>query len=84
MEIHAHLWQQNGEWLCGIIDTCKTANPKPTVKYAYTAYSSLDPNMLIHCYWLSDLPPDEVRDSLRELIFAQAYGYYQAVHGGED
>ena len=53
---------------------------------AYTALSLVDPNapyewaknLLIHCYWYGGLPSDADRDSLRDLIFEQVTGFFQA------
>jgi hypothetical protein len=78
-EVHAHLWVQDDMWLCGIIDPDQTTKIAPDT-YGYSALSSLEPNMLIHCYWIPELPDDDTRDYVRDLIVDQALAFYRARH----
>ena len=79
VEIHAHLWQQNFHWFCGIIDHRTSPKTSPLQEHGYTALSLLDPNMLIHCYWIGGMPNDETRDKCQELIVSQALQFYSVL-----
>ena len=78
-EVHAHLWVQDGMWLCGIVDTTADQRTTPDGEFGYSALSSLEPNMLIHCYWIGGLPDDETRDYVRDMIVHQAIAYREQV-----
>ncbi len=81
VEIYAHIWQADDQWKCGIVDHRRTPPDKlkPEGKSGYTALSLLDPDMLIHCYWLGELPSDENRDYCRDLIVNQALAFYDVI-----
>jgi hypothetical protein len=78
-EVHAHIWRKDLMWYIGIVDVAgHTQSLTPPGEFGYTALSLLEPDMIIHCYWLGGMPSDEERDDCMDLIINQAMGYYEA------
>lgn len=72
INIHVHTWQRDDEtWLSGIVDPQTSDHVIPDQDHEYTVYSILDPDLLIHCYWLPVMPPDNIREEIYPVIAGQ-------------
>lgn len=78
-ELYVHVWQANGNWMCGVVNTRKAEEKIPQRQYGYTALSLMPTNVLIHIYWIGGTPTDEIRNQCYGFILAEAERFYREV-----